>query len=86
MSERVSNKIITDIIYEYYDSLIDVTNIFLILNQVKNSIKPSNTSNKNIMDKKILLTIKRKTLSKNDKSYGTTKFKIQRNKLKNNIK
>ena len=25
--ERVSNKLVTDIIYEYYDSLIDVSNL-----------------------------------------------------------
>ena len=79
---RVSNKVISDIIYEYYESLIDVGNLFLILNQVKNSIKSSTTSKKNVIDKKIFLKIKRKNLSMNEKSYGIQTFKIQRNQKK----
>ena len=71
----------TKIIYEYYDSLIDVTNVLMILNKVKNSIKPCISSNKNVLDKKLLLKISRK-ISMNDKIYGIKTFKIQRNKLK----
>ena len=79
---RVSNKVISDIIYEYYESLIDIGNVFLILNQFKNSIKSSITSKKNVINKKILLKIKRKNLSINEKPYEIQTFKIQRNKKK----
>ena len=79
--KKISNEFMTKIIYEYYDSLIDVTNVLMILNKVKNSIKPCISSNKNVLDKKLLLKISRK-ISMNDKIYGIKTFKIQRNKLK----
>ena len=67
-------------VYEYYDSIIDITKILIKLHHIENFIKSKATSSiKNLKHKKILLKINRKMLPIIEKSNLISTFKIRRN-------